>query len=59
MRSDNGQRVTVTAYQRPLPTEDVEIPDGQELVLVTVRIDNSRTTGAPLKFGPRRFRARE
>lgn len=55
VRSDNGQRVTVTAYQRPLPTEDVEIPDGQELVLVTVRIDNSRTTGAPLKFGPEDF----
>ena len=55
VRSDNGQRVTVTAYQRPLPTEDVEIPEGQELVLVTVRIDNSRTTGAPLKFGPEDF----
>lgn len=54
-RSDNGLRVTVTAYQRPLPTEDVKIPDGQELVLVTVRIDNSRTTGAPLKFSPDNF----
>lgn len=54
-RSDNGLRVTVTAYQRPLPTEDVEIPDGQELVLVTIRIDNSRTTGAPLKFAPEDF----
>ena len=54
-RSDNGLRVTITAYQRPLPTEDVEIPDGQELVLVTVRIDNSRTTGAPLKFAPEDF----
>lgn len=55
VRSDNGLRVTVTAYQRPLPTEDVQIPDGQELVLVTVRIDNSRTTGAPLKFSPEDF----
>jgi hypothetical protein len=55
VRSDNGLRVTVTAYQRPLPTEDVEIPEGQELVLVTVRIDNSRTTGAPLKFSPEDF----
>src|SRR4051794_14399073 len=26
-RSDNGLRVTVTAFQRPLPTEDVQIPD--------------------------------
>jgi hypothetical protein len=54
-RSDSGLRVTVTAYQRPLPTEDVEIPEGQELVLVTVRVDNSRTTGAPLKFDPEDF----
>jgi hypothetical protein len=54
-QSDNGLRVTVTAYQRPLPTEDVEIPEDQELVLVTVRIENSRTTGAPLKFDPEDF----
>ena len=54
-RSDNGLRVTVTAYQRPLPTEDVDIPEGQELVLVTVRIDNSRTTGAPIKYRPEDF----
>lgn len=54
-RSDNGLRVTVTAFQRPLPTEDVQIPDGQELALVTVRIDNSRTTGAPLKYSPEDF----
>lgn len=54
-RSDNGLRVTVTAYQRPLPAEDVEIPEGQELVLVTVKIENSRTTGAPIKYNPEDF----
>lgn len=54
-RSDNGLQVTVTAYQRPLPTENVNIPDGQELVLVTVRLNNTRTTGAPLKFSPTDF----
>lgn len=54
-RSDNGLRVTVTAYQRPLPTEDIEIPEGQELVLVTVRIENTRTTGAPIKYSPDAF----
>ncbi len=54
-KNDNGLQVTVTAWQRPLPTEDVEIPDGQELALVTVRIQNSRTTGAPLKFDPEDF----
>lgn len=54
-RSDNGLSVTVTAFQDPLPTEDVEIPDGQKLVLVTVRMQNTRTTGAPLKYAPDNF----
>ncbi|HZQ07012.1 MAG TPA: DUF4352 domain-containing protein [Anaerolineae bacterium] len=53
--SDSGLRVTVTAFQRPLPAENVEIPDGQELVLVTVRLDNVRTTGAPIKYDPEDF----
>jgi hypothetical protein len=55
VKSDNGLSVTVTAYQRPLPAEDVTIPDGQELVLVTVRIENTRTTGAPIKYAPEDF----
>jgi len=54
-RNDTGLRVTVTAFQRPLPAEDVEIPADQELVLVTVKLDNSRTTGAPLKYDPSEF----
>lgn len=54
-RSDNGLSVTITAYQRPLPTEDIQVPDGQELVLVSVRVTNTRTTGAPLKFNPEDF----
>lgn len=54
-RSDNGLSVTVTAFQDPLPTEDVEIPAGQKLVLVTVRVENTRTTGAPLKYSPNDF----
>ncbi len=54
-RNDAGLRVTVTAYQRPLPAEDVEIPPDQELVLVSVRIENTRTTGAPLKYSPEEF----
>lgn len=54
-RNDAGLSVTVSAYQRPLPAEDIEIPEGQELVLVTVRIENSRKTGAPLKYSPEDF----
>ncbi|MCG3139696.1 MAG: hypothetical protein HDKAJFGB_00612 [Anaerolineae bacterium] len=55
VRSDNGLRVTVTTFQRPLPTEGVEIPDGQELALVTVRIENTRASGAPVKYSPEDF----
>jgi hypothetical protein len=54
-RSDAGLSVTVTAYQRPLPTEGIDIPDGQELVLVSVRLENTRTTGAPIKYDPADF----
>jgi hypothetical protein len=54
-KNDTGLRVTVTAYQRPLPTEGVEVPDDQELALVTVRIENTRTTGAPIKYNPEDF----
>lgn len=54
-KSENGLRVTVTSFQRPLPTEGVEIPDGQELALVTVKIENTRASGAPIKFSPEDF----
>ena len=54
-KSDNGLRVTATAFQRPLPTEGVEIPEGQELVLVTIRIENTRASGAPIKYSPEDF----
>lgn len=54
-KSDNGLRLTVTAYQRPLPTEGLEVPEGQELALVTVRIENTRASGAPIKYTPEDF----
>ena len=54
-KNDSGLRVTVIAFQRPLPAQDVEIPNDQELALVSVRIDNSRTTGGPIKFDPEEF----
>ena len=55
VKSDSGLAVTVTAYQRPLPTQDIQIPDGEELVLVSVRIENTRTTGGPIKYSPDEF----
>ncbi len=54
-KNSAGLRVTVTAYQRPLPTQDVKVPDGQELALVTVRVENTRTTGGPIKYSPEDF----
>ncbi len=54
-KNSAGLRLTVTAYQRPLPTQDVKVPEGQELVLVSVRIENTRTTGGPIKFSPQDF----
>lgn len=54
-RNDAGLRVTVSSYQRPLPAEDIEIPAGQELVLVSIRLENSRTTGGPIKYSPENF----
>ncbi len=55
-KDDSGLRVTVTAYQRPLPAQDVKIPSGQELVLVTIKIENTRTTGGPLAYAPDDFK---
>jgi uncharacterized protein DUF4352 len=55
-KNDAGLRLTVTAFQRPLPAQDIQIPDGQELALVTLRLDNTRTTGGPIKFAPDDFK---
>lgn len=54
-KDDAGLRLTVTAYQRPLPAQDVKIPEGQELALVTVRLDNIRTTGDPIEYTTQDF----
>ncbi len=54
-KNSAGLRLTVTAYQRPLPTQDIKVPEGQELALVSVRIENTRTTGGPIKFSPEDF----
>ncbi len=55
-KDDSGLRLTVTAYQRPLPAQDIKIPAGQELVLVSVKIENIRATGGPLKYSADDFK---
>jgi hypothetical protein len=49
-KDESGLRLTVTTYVRPLPAQDITIPAGQELALVTARLDNTRTTGGPIKY---------
>jgi len=47
---DNGLELTVVGLQRPLKVQGtVPIPADQQLVLVTVKIRNTQTSGAPLK----------
>lgn len=50
-----GMRLTVTSYQRPLPAQGITIPKGQELALVSVRLENTRTTGGPIKYSTADF----
>ena len=54
-KDEAGLRLMVTTYQRPLPELDISIPAGQELALVTVRLDNTRATGGPIKYAPQDF----
>jgi Domain of unknown function (DUF4352) len=55
-KNDAGLRLTVTAYQRPLPAQGIKIPAGQELVLISVRLENTRTTGGPIAYAPEDFK---
>jgi uncharacterized protein DUF4352 len=52
----DGLRVTVTAYQPSLPTQGIQIPQGQELALVSLRLENTRKGGGPIKVSPGDFK---
>jgi hypothetical protein len=57
--ADNGLEVTVTGFQRPLKVEGtVKLPADQQFVLATVRIRNTKTTGASLKVTAADFKAK-
>jgi len=54
--ADNGLEVTVTGIQRPLKVEgNVKLPPDQQFILVTVRIRNTKNTGAALPVAPSDF----
>jgi hypothetical protein len=55
LKSSAGVQVTLTAVQRPLPVQDIEVPEEQELVLVSVKIQNTKTTGANADISPENF----
>jgi hypothetical protein len=46
---DNGLEVTVLNLQRPLRVEGLKaLPPDQQFILVTVRVRNTKSTGAPI-----------
>lgn len=45
----NGLKVSVTYYQRPLPIQGVTVPEGQELAVVSLRLENTGTGTLSLK----------
>lgn len=53
--SSNGLKLTVTDWQRPLPAQGVKVPDGQELALASLRLENTQTTGTAIKLRPTDF----
>lgn len=49
-RMDNGLELTVTGFQRPLKVQgNVPLPPDQQFFLVTVKIRNTKTSGAAIK----------
>lgn len=49
-RMDNGLEVTVTGFQRPLKVQgNVPLPPDQQFFLATVKIRNTKTSGAAIK----------
>lgn len=55
-RMDNGLELTVVSLQRPLKVQgNVQLPPDQQFVLVTVRIKNTKTTGAALNVAATEF----
>lgn len=54
--ADNGLELTVLDFQRPLKVEGLaKLPPDQQFILVSVRLRNTRSTGAPLQANPADF----
>jgi hypothetical protein len=56
---DNGLELTVTGVERPLKVEgNINLPSDQQFILVSVRIRNTKKTGAPIKVTAADFKVR-
>jgi hypothetical protein len=57
--ADNGLELTVTGVERPLKVEGtVKLPADQQLMLVSVRIRNTKKTGAAIKVTSADFKVK-
>lgn len=57
--ADNGVELTVLLMQRPLKVEGaIKLPSDQQFILVSVRIHNTKKTGAPIKVSPADFKVK-
>ncbi len=53
---DNGLELTVLNFQRPLKVEGLtKLPPDQQFILVSVRVRNTKSTGAPIQVNPSDF----
>ncbi len=57
--ADNGLELTVLSMQRPLQVEGtVKLPSDQQFILVSVRIHNTKKTGAPIQVSAADFKVK-
>lgn len=56
---ENGLEVTVIAFQRPLQVQGLtKLAAGQQFVLVSVQVRNTKTTGAAANISPANFQVK-
>ena len=56
---DNGLELTVTGVERPLKVEgNINLPADQQFILVSVRIRNTKKTGAPVRVAAGDFKVK-
>jgi hypothetical protein len=57
--ADNGLELTVTGVERPLQVEgSVKLPPDQQFILVSIRVRNTKKTGAAIKVTSADFKVK-